>query len=313
MDRLNAMSVLLAVVEAGSLSAASRRLGMPLATVSRKISELEAHLKTRLLIRSTRQITLTDAGRSYVEACRRIIEQVDEAERTATGEYRAPRGELLVTAPVVFGRLHLLPVALEFLKAFPEIGLRLVLSDSILSLVDDNVDLAVRIGILPDSSLIATRIGLIRHVVCASPTYFAARGQPQTLNDVGGHDCITFDSLASPRAWTFAKGGSILSVRVNSRLIVNTAEAAIDAAIAGVGMTRVLSYQVAPAIRAGTLVPVLEAFEPAPWPVSLVHAGQGLLPLKVRAFIDFTAPRLKALLSETASPPVLPVARRSSQ
>ena len=174
MDRLNAMSVLLTVVEAGSLSAASRRLGTPLATVSRKISDLEAHLKTRLLIRSTRQISLTDAGRSYVEACRRILEQVDEAERTASGEYSAPKGDLTVTAPVVFGRLHVLPVALEFLTAYAEIGLRLVLSDSILSLVEDNIDLAVRIGILPDSSLIATRIGLIRHVVCASPAYFAA-------------------------------------------------------------------------------------------------------------------------------------------
>ena len=297
MDRLNAMSVLLAVVEAGSLSAASRRLGAPLATVSRKISDLEAHLKTRLLIRSTRQIGLTDPGRSYVEACRRILDQVDEAERAAAGEYRAPRGDLTVTAPVVFGRLHLLPIALEFLTAFPDVDLRLMLSDSILSLLDDNIDLAVRIGILPDSSLIATRIGLIRHVVCASPAYFAARGRPIAPADLGGHDCITFDNLAAPRVWTFTKGGSAVAVRVRSRLVVNTAEAAIDAAIAGVGLTRVLSYQVAQAIRAGTLALVLEAFEPAPWPVSLLYAGQGLLPLKLRAFVDFAAPRLKARLA----------------
>ncbi len=297
MDRLNAMSVLLAVVEAGSLSAASRRLGAPLATVSRKISDLEAHLKTRLLIRSTRQIGLTDSGRSYIEACKRILDQVDEAERAAAGEYRAPRGDLTVTAPVVFGRLHLLPIALEFLTAFPDVDLRLMLSDSTLSLLDDNIDLAVRIGILPDSSLIATRIGLIRHVVCASPAYFSARGRPIAPADVGGHDCITFDNLAAPRVWTFTKGGSAVAVRVRSRLVVNTAEAAIDAAIAGVGLTRVLSYQVAQAIRAGTLTLVLEAFEPAPWPVSLLYAGQGLLPLKLRAFVDFAAPRLKARLA----------------
>ena len=168
-DRLDAMLVLVAVVEAGSLSAASRRLGMPLATVSRRISELEGHLKTRLVSRSTRQMTLTDAGRSYVEACKRIIEQVEDAERTATGEFSTPKGHLTITAPVVFGRLHLLPVALEFLTAYPDIDLRLVLSDRVLNLLEDNIDLAVRIGILPDSSLIATRIGSTRRVVVREP------------------------------------------------------------------------------------------------------------------------------------------------
>jgi DNA-binding transcriptional LysR family regulator len=297
MDRLESMSLLLAAVDAGSLSAASRRLGKPLATVSRKISELEAHLSIRLLNRSPHQLTLTDAGRSYVEACRRILEQVDEAERAATGEYSAPKGELTVTAPVVFGRLHVLPVALEFLAAYPDIDLRLVLSDSILHLLEGNIDLAVRIGILPDSSLIATRIGLIRHVLCASPAYLAVRGQPGTPADLDHHDCITFDNLASPRVWSFIDRGSALSVGIRSRLTVNTAEAAIDAAIAGAGITRVLSYQIAKAARARWLALLLEAFEPPAWPVSLVHAGQGLLPLKVRAFLDFAAPRLKARLA----------------
>jgi DNA-binding transcriptional LysR family regulator len=203
---------------------------------------------------------------------------------------------------VVFGRLHVLPIALEFLAVYPDIDLRLVLSDSILNLLEDNTDLAVRIGFLPDSSLIATRIGLIRHVLCASPAYFAARGRPETPDDLGNHDCITFDNLASPRVWNFTNGGAALSVRVHSRLTVNTAEAAIAAAIAGVGITRVLSYQVADATRAGTLALVLEAFEPPAWPISLLHAGQGLLPLKVRAFLDFAAPRLKAMLSGSARP-----------
>ena len=189
------MSILVAVVEAGSLSAASRRLGMPLATVSRRISELEGHLKTRLVSRSTRRMTLTDAGRSYVEACKRIIEQVEDAERTATGEYSTPKGHLTITAPVVFGRLHLLPVALEFLTAYPDIDLRLVLSDRVLNLLEDNIDLAVRIGILPDSSLIATRIGSTRQVVCASPAYFAARGRP------GGPTTSAAMTALPSRAW----------------------------------------------------------------------------------------------------------------
>jgi DNA-binding transcriptional LysR family regulator len=291
------MLVLVAVVEAGSLSAASRRLGMPLATVSRRISELEEHLKTRLVTRSTRQMTLTDAGRSYVEACRRIIEQVEDAERTATGEYSAPKGHLTITAPVVFGRLHLLPVALGFLAAYPDIDLQLVLSDRILNLLEDNIDLAVRIGVLPDSSLIATRIGSTRQVVCASPAYLAARGRPKHPDDIGSHACITFESLVSPSAWTFTIGRAERAVPIRSRLAVTTAEAAIDATTAGLGLTRVLSYMIEAAQHAGKLEIVLEKFEPAPWPVNLVYLEKGLLPLKLRAFLDWATPRLKARLA----------------
>jgi DNA-binding transcriptional LysR family regulator len=293
MDRLESMSILVTAVEAGSLSAAGRRLGMPLATISRKVSELEAHLKTRLLNRSSRQLTLTDAGRSYVAACRRILEDVGEAERAASGEYSAPKGDLIITAPIVFGRLHVLPIAMEFLKAYPDIDIRMVLADRVVNLLEDPVDLAVRIGALPDSSLVASRVGSIRRVVCGSPAYFAARGTPRSPGEVGMHDCITFDGLASADAWTFTTGKSNATVAIHSRFIVNTAEAAIDAAIAGVGITRVLSYQIADALRTGALAIVLEDFEPEPWPVSLVYAGQGLLPLKLRAFIDFAAPRLK--------------------
>ena len=161
MDRLESMSILVSAVEAGSLSAASRRLGTPLATVSRKVSELEAYLGTRLLNRSSRRLTLTDAGRSYVAACKRILDDVGEAERSASGEYSAPRGDLVITAPIVFGRLHVLPVVSEFLKAYPEIDIRMVLADRVVNLFEDNVDLAVRIGELPDSSLVATRVGAI--------------------------------------------------------------------------------------------------------------------------------------------------------
>jgi DNA-binding transcriptional LysR family regulator len=297
MDRLDAMTVLLTAVETGSLSAASRRLGMPLATVSRKVADLEAHLNTRLLIRSSRRVSLTDAGRAYVEASRAILEQVDEAERAAAGEYIAPKGDLTVTAPVVFGRLHVLPVVIEFLKAYPEINLRLSLSDRQVNLVEDHIDLAIRIGNLPDSNMVATKVGSIRRATYASPAYLARRGTPQRPEELAGHDCITFEGFTSPRVWTFMRGRKEIAVPVQSRLSVTTAEAAVDAAVAELGVTRLLSYQAARAIAAGELQIVLEAFEPPPWPVSAIYIAQGLVPLKLRAFLDFAVPRLRGRIA----------------
>lgn len=295
MDRLDAMEVLLAVVETGSFSAASRRMGMPLPTVSRKVSELEAHLNTRLLIRSTRKLNLTDAGADYVASARRILDEVGEAERTAAGEYTAPRGELVVTAPIVFGRLHVLPVITEFLMHYSEIDVRLALSDRNAHLIDDHIDVAVRIGALPDSTLRATRVGHVRRIVCASPGFLARHGEPKNLGDLSGLACITFDMLGARSEWRFMPSGSKneQTVPIRSRLVVNTAEAAIDAAIAGLGVTRVLSYQATDALAQGQLQIVLSDCEPSPLPVSLLHAGQGLQPLKMRSFIDFAAPRLR--------------------
>jgi DNA-binding transcriptional LysR family regulator len=294
MDRFQSMSVLVAVVEAGSLSAAGRRLAMPLATVSRKVSELEAHLQTGLLHRSTRRISLTESGRAYFEACKRILDDLGEAERAARSEYQAPRGELVITAPIVFGRLHLLPVVTEFLKAHAEIDVRLVLADQLLNLLEHHMDLALRIGDLPDSSLIARKLGAIRRVVCGAPGYFTEHGVPRRPSELARLDCISFEGLTSASVWHFAEKKADVPVAIHSRLVVNTAEAAIDAAIAGIGVTRVLSYQVAEALRSGTLVRVLREFEPRPVPVSLVHAGGRRLPLKLRAFLDFAAPRLQA-------------------
>jgi len=300
MDRFESMSILVAAVEAGSLSSAARRLGTPLSNVSRKVSDLETHLKARLLNRSSRKLTLTDAGQAYVEACKRIIEDVGEAERAASGEYSAPKGDLIITAPIVFGRLHVLPVAAQFLKVYADVYIRFVLADRLVNLFEDHVDLAVRIGELPDSSLIATRIGAIRRVVCGSPAYFAERGTPKNVGDIGMHDCITFEGFSSPDMWVFRTEKSDAYIPVHSRLVVNTAEAAIDAAIAGLGITRVLSYQIANAVQAGVLAVVLQEYEPTTSPVNLVYAGQRLLPLKLRAFLDFAAPRLKArLLQDT--------------
>jgi DNA-binding transcriptional LysR family regulator len=293
MDRLDAMAMLVEVVRSGSLSSAGRRLGVPLATVSRKIADLEAHLGTRLLTRSARRTVPTEAGEAYVAACRRILDAVQEAERAAAGEYQAAKGELVVTAPVVFGRLHVLPVVAAFLAAHPAIDVRLQLADRVLHLLDDHIDVAVRIGPLPDSSFVATTVGSVRRVVCASPPYLAARGRPSVPADLAAHDCVTFEGLS--HAWDFGHGRTEAMVPVRSRLAVNTAEAAVDAAVAGIGIARVVSYQAAQALAAGRLVALLEAFEPPPEPVSLVHPGQGPLPLKVRAFLDFAAPRLRAI------------------
>jgi len=293
MDRLESMSILVAVVDAGSLSAAARKLDMPLATVSRKLGELESHLHTRLLLRTTRQLSLTEAGASYVAACRRILEEIGEAERTATGEYAMPKGELVVTAPVVFGRLHVVPVVAEFLAQYPEININLVLTDRVTHMMEEQIDVALRIGQLPDSNLMAVRVGTVRRVICASPAYLRARGTPKTPRELSAHDCITFEVLASKRAWVFGHGKGELSVPVHSRLSVNTAEAAIDAATLGAGVIRVLSYQVAESLCSQALQVVLDRYEADPLPVSLVHQGQAPLPLKLRAFLDFVAPRLR--------------------
>lgn len=295
MDRFEAMAMLVTVSEAGSLSAAGRKLKVPLATLSRKISDLEALLGTRLLIRTTRKLTLTDAGATYIGAARRILEQVEEAEREAAGEYSAPKGELVITAPVMFGRLHVLPVVADFLTLYPDINVRLVLADRNVSLIDEHIDMAVRIGHLPDSAMVATRVGLMRTVVCASPALMGARGEPQHPDDLMAVPCVAVDTPLPSPGWRFkAPGaGARLDIPVLARLSVTSTEAAADAAIRGVGATQLLHYQVADAVKQGALRIILNAFEPEPAPVNLVHAARGQMPLKMRRFLDFAAPRLR--------------------
>lgn len=300
MDRLEAMTILVTVVEAGSFTAAGRRLGIPLPTVSRKLAELEAHLGgTRLLTRSTRRLSLTEAGADYVAACKRILEEIDDADRRASGEYVVPKGELVLAAPIVFGRLHVVPVVSAFLATYAEIDVKLLLSDRNAQLMDDHIDLALRIGALPDSAMIALRLGTVRWIVCASPAYLGAHGRPETPADLAQLPCVTFGFADAATPWIFALEGGVRSVTVRSRLSVNTAEAALDAAAEGVGLTRVLSYQAARAISDGTLEPVLKAFEPEPLPVSLIHVPQRMLPLKTRSFIDFAVPRLRERLKSS--------------
>lgn len=314
MDRLEAMSVFTAIVDVGSLSAAGRRLDVPLATVSRKLADLESHLGTRLLTRSTRRLDLTDAGRDYLEACRQILEQVDEAERAASGAYAKVRGRLVVAAPVVFGRLHVVPVAAAFLDHHPEVDIQLRLGDRNVNLIEEHVDVALRIGSLPDSSLVATQVGTVRRVVCASPGYLERSGTPHSLDELAAHRCVTFDGLDAAAVWTFSSADGVRrQVPVHSRMTVSTADAAIAAATLGLGLTRVLSYQVADALRDGRLVRVLAADEPPPVPVNLIYPGQGRLPMKTRAFIDLARGQLRERLQGldgATSVPTRPAPRR---
>lgn len=298
MDRFDAMSVLLAVVEAGSLSAGARQLRAPLATVSRKVAELEQHLGTRLVIRSSRRLTLTEAGRAYVAASRRILGQLEEAEREAAGEYHAPRGALHVTAPIGFGQRHLMPIALTFLAEQPDITLRLTLADRQIDLVNEHVDLALRIGHLDDSALIATSVGVVHRVICASPSYLARLGVPRVPADLAQHDGITFNGFATSPEWRYRRDTAAFAVEPRSKLAVNTTDAAIQAALADIGIIRVLCYQVADELKSGRLQILLPDFAPEPLPVSMIYPDTGLQPLKVRCFLDWAVPRLRAGMAQ---------------
>ncbi len=293
MDRLDSMQTLLEVVRAGSLSAAGRTLRMPLASVSRRISELESHLGAQLFTRTGRRLTLTPAGETYVRACQRIVDEIAEAERAVSGEYMVPKGSLNVTAPVAFGRMHLLPVTTGFLKAYPLVDMRLLFTEQPLSLVEEQIDIALRIGPLTDSQLHARPVGEVRRVVCASPEYLGERGTPGEPGDLAGHDCVTLQTITSVRTWPFRNARRDITQPVRTRLATNTTQSAVDAAVAGIGLTQVLHYQVADELRDGRLRLVLEGHEPAPWPIHLVHVAQGPLPQKVRAYLDWATPRLK--------------------
>jgi DNA-binding transcriptional LysR family regulator len=298
MDRFEAMRTLVSAVDGGSLSAASRALNTPLPTVSRRVSDLELHLGAQLLVRTSRKLLLTEAGEAFVAVARRLLDDLGDAERAASGEYRAPRGELLVTAPIMFGKLHVAPIIHGFLAAYPEVTVRLVLSDQVIDLVEAHVDVAVRIGRLPDSDLIARQVGHIRWVICANKDYLARRGEPAMPEALAGHDCIALEGLQTYRSWAF-KGSptAVRSIVINPRFSVNTADAVVEAAAAGLGIARVMSYQAANAISQKRLTTILRHFETDPIPVNLVHQSQRVQPLKRRAFLDFVVPRLAHALA----------------
>lgn len=290
--------MLLTAVDRGSLSAAARELKIPASTLTRKVADLEELLGTRLLIRTTRKLTLTDAGMSYVAAARRILDLVREQEREATGEFATAKGELVVTAPVQLGRLHILPVINQFLAQYPDISVRLLLSDRNLDLIDSHADLALRIGELADSSMIATRIGSLRPIVCASPAFLANHTPPREPDDLVKYSCIVFNSpYLSPWRFRLPTTNKTYVLGVKPRLEVTTPDAAVSAAVDNAGITYVFEHDADEAIRSGQLEILLPQFEIEPVPVHLVHVSRNLMAIKLRHFIDFAAPKLRQSLS----------------
>ncbi|BDC42958.1 DNA-binding transcriptional regulator, LysR family [Paraburkholderia steynii] len=290
--------MLLTAVDRGSLSAAARELKIPASTLTRKVADLEELLGTRLLIRTTRKLTLTDAGMSYVAAARRILDLVREQEREATGEFATAKGELVVTAPVQLGRLHILPVINQFLAQYPDISVRLLLSDRNLDLIDSHADLALRIGELADSSMIATRIGSLRPIVCASPAFLASHTPPREPDDLVKYSCVVFNSpYLSPWRFRLPTTNKTYVLGVKPRLEVTTPDAAVSAAVDNAGITYVFEHDADEAIRSGQLEILLPQFEIEPVPVHLVHVSRNLMAIKLRHFIDFAAPKLRQSLS----------------
>jgi len=300
MDRFDAMQVLLAVVDAGSLSAGSRKLNAPLPSVSRKVAELERHLGTRLLVRTSRNIQLTDAGRDYVDAARQIIAQIENAELRASGEYETPRGVLTITLPIAFGHDHVLPLAYDFLCEHPEITLNVLSLDRVVNLIEEHVDIGIRLGELADSSLYAVRAGDFSFVTCASPEYLARRGRPSSPEHLADHDGVIFGQITEP-GWVYQHKGGRLEGKPNIRVCANTSAATVTAAVRGVGIIRAPLYQVARELQSGTLLTLFDEYESQSFPVHLVYLRQGPLPLKVRVFIDWMAPRLKRSLKDIAA------------
>jgi DNA-binding transcriptional LysR family regulator len=295
MDQLDAMRNFVAIAERGSLSAAARALAAPVASVSRKLAALERHVGVRLVARSTRKIALTAAGERYLGRAREILAAVALADAESAGSAGTLVDTLSVSAPVAFGRLHVLPIVCELLGENPRIDVCLQLDDRNVDLIEERVDVAVRIGPLADSALTAARVGAVRRVVCASPAYLAAHGTPDTPEDLGSHACLAGTTLGRGDRWLF-DGGRRVAVR--ARLGVTSNEAVVDAAIAGLGIARVLSYQAAAALESGALVRILERFEPAPLPVQLIHGeGRSARPA-LRAFVGLASKRLRARLRE---------------
>lgn len=300
MDRLRMMEVFVAVADAGSLASAGKALGLSPPVVTRVIAALEERLGVRLLNRTTRSLSLTEAGARYLESTRQVLAALDEAERSAAGATAIPSGHLRVTAPLTFGRMHLMPVLAGFLRSQPRVTATLVTLDRIANLIEEGFDVAVRIAQLPESTLIARRIGEVTRVLVASPAYLDRHGVPREPMDLRAHEMIAVPGLLPGGEWRFWADGKPQTVRLTSSLAVNDALAAIMAAERGEGLTAVLSYMVAPQLRAGTLVTVLDPFTPPPVPVQLVYPQSRLVAAKVRAFVDFAAPRLTRILAAEA-------------
>lgn len=304
MDKLRAMRIFVCIVESGSLTAAAEALGTSLTSVVRSLANLESALKTRLLNRTTRRIALTDEGRGYFERCRRVLTEVEEAEGALSARQATPTGRLAVTAPVMFGRRHVAAVFTDFLVAYPGIHGELMLFDRVVDLLDEGIDVAIRIGHLRDSSLIAVPLGSTRRVVCASPDYLQRAGTPLLPEDLARHRCLQFTGLACGSEWIFSSGQKPLRVTIDSTLSTNQIDTALDACIKGLGCGIFLDYQIHEALAAGSLQRILQAFEPDSLPIQIVYPHARLLSSRVRTFVDWAAPRLQQRLTgKRPSPP----------
>jgi DNA-binding transcriptional LysR family regulator len=292
MDRADSLAMFAEVAEHGSFAEAARRLGRSPAAVTRGIADLETRLNVRLFNRTTRAVSLTEAGQRLFAGAKRVLADLDEIERAAAGAGTAPRGELRVTAPILFGRLHVAPLVREFLERFPDVSVTLALIDRPVDLVEEGLDVALRIGALAESSAIATRVGAMPRVVVASPDYLAQHGTPQVPADVAGHAVVVFAGMFGER-WTFREGAGETSIAIKPRLTVNTAEARARRVDGGFGLTRVLGYQAADDIGRSTLVRLLKAHELDALPIHLLYPGGRYPPPKLRAFLDFVTPRLR--------------------
>jgi DNA-binding transcriptional LysR family regulator len=293
-DRLDDLTTFVAVADHQSFAEAARHLNRSPASVTRAVAALEDRLQLRLFNRTTRAVALTDAGARYLENCRRLLAAYDELEAVNVSEQVQPQGRIHVTAPTMFGRLHLLPLVQSFLDQYPQIDVRLLLLDRVVSLVDEGLDLGIRIGQLPDSSLRAVSVGQVRRVVCATPDYLARHGVPMTPRDLASHTVLACTAVTPiPDRWSFHGPGGLISAAVKPRLVVNTTAAAVAAALDGSGLTCILSYQAAPHVAAGRLRTVLCDFEPPPAPIHIVHPEGRHLPPKLRLFLDHTAHGLR--------------------
>lgn len=293
MDRLHLMNVFVAVAETESFAAAARRLGMSPAAITRAIAALEKRLAVKLFDRSTRYVRATEAGQRYLDDARRIIAEVDDADEAVKGLNAAPRGHLAVTAPVLFGRMFILPGIVEYLQRYPEMAVSALFVDRVVNLLEEGLDVGVRIGELPDSSMKAIRVGAVRRVLCAAPEYLKKHGTPSKPANLAQHSIIAAIGVSPTNDWKFRQGARSINVRVKPRLSVNSNDAAIEAALAGFGITRMLSYQIAPYVKSRRLKIVLAAFEPAPMPIHVLHREGRYGSAKIRSFVDLFTARLR--------------------
>jgi DNA-binding transcriptional LysR family regulator len=294
MDRLHTMEVFTAVADSGSFAEAARNLRLSPPAVTRAISALEDRLGTRLFRRTTRTVRLTEAGTRFLADTRRILHDIEEAEEAAAGAHTVPRGVLHVTAPVLFGRMYVAPILRDFLDLCPTVTADILFLDRVVNIVEEGLDVAIRIGELPDSSLTAIRIGFVRRVLFGAPSYFARHGLPQHPSELAAHRLVSAETGTPIIDWQFENGGADIAVRVKPIMFVNNLDTAIESALCGWAMARTLSYQVAPHVAEGRLQIALPNFEPRPLPIHVVHQEGRRASAKLRSFVDFIVDRLRA-------------------